>query len=84
MATKAATNKLTAVKLGSKGLKVDTSELAKAVGFSKFGKPSKGEEVTGLVSLTVDGATMKYAMVKHAHGAVTIGLGGKHYAALSL
>ena len=84
MATKAATNKLAAVKLGSKGLKVDTSAVAKAVGFSKFGKPSKGEEVTGLVSLTVDGVTMKYAMVKHAHGAVTLGANGKHMAALSI
>jgi hypothetical protein len=82
--TKAKLNKLTAVKLGSKGLKVDTSPVGKAVGFSKFGKPGAGEEVTGLVSLTVDGVTMKYAMIEHNHGGVTIGANGKHMAALSL
>ena len=84
MATKAATNKLAAVKLGSKGLKVDTSAVAKAVGFSKFGKPNEGDVIDGMMSLKDSTDWMEFALIKHPEGDMSLGLSGKLLLQLSL
>ena len=75
---------LPAVKLGSRGQHLDLSPLAKAKGFSKFGKPATGDEVTGMMSLKVNKVWMDYALVKHAEGDMSLGVAGKLYAQLSI
>lgn len=75
---------LTAVKLGGRGQHLDLSPLAKAKAFSKFGKPSNGDVVEGMLSLKADKVWMEYALVKHPEGDMSIGLNGKLMAQLSL
>ena len=75
---------LPAVKLGAKGQHLDLSPLAKAKGFSKFGKPATGDEVTGMLSLKVEKVWQEYALVKHAEGDMSIGVAGKLMAQLSI
>ena len=75
---------LPAIKLGGRGQHLDLSPLAKAKGFSKFGKPSNGDEVTGMMSLKVNKVWMDYALVKHAEGDMSLGIAGKLYAQLSI
>ena len=82
--TKAARMKLTAIKLGAKGQHLDLSPLAKAKAFSKFGKPSNGDVVEGMLSLKADKIWMEYALVKHPEGDMSIGLNGKLMAQLSI
>ena len=75
---------LTAVKLCGRGQHFDLSPLAKAKAFSKFGKPSNGDVVEGMLSLKADKVWMEYALVKHPEGDMSIGLNGKLMAQLSL
>ena len=75
---------LTAVKLGGRGQHLDLSPLAKAKAFSKFGKPSNGDVVEGMLSLKADKVWMEYALVKHPEGDMSIGLNGKLMAQLSI
>jgi len=75
---------LTAIKLGRKGQHLDLSPLAKAKGFSKFGKPNAGDEVVGMLSLKVERTWQEYALVKHSEGDMSIGLNGKLMAQLSI
>ena len=82
--TKAERLKLTAVKLGGRGQHLDLSPLAKAKAFSKFGKPAEGDVVEGMLSLKADKIWMEYALVKHPEGDMSIGLGGKLMAQLSI
>jgi hypothetical protein len=82
--TKAARMKLTAIRLGAKGQHLDLSPLAKAKAFSKFGKPSAGDVVEGMLSLKVERVWQEYALVKHPEGDMSIGLNGKLMAQLSI
>ena len=75
---------LTAIRLGGRGQHLDLSPLAKAKGFSKFGKPAEGDVVEGMLSLKAGKVWMEYALVKHPEGDMSIGLGGKLMAQLSI
>ena len=75
---------LPAVKLGARGQHLDLSPLAKAKAFSKFGKPSNGDVVDGMLSLKAGGEWMEFALVKHAEGDMSLGLAGKLHAQLSI
>ena len=82
--TKAERLKLTAVKLGGRGQHLDLSPLAKAKGFSKFGKPSNGDVVDGMMSLKAGKEWMEFALIKHPEGDMSLGLAGKLHAQLSI
>jgi len=75
---------LPAIRLGGRGQHLDLSPLAKAKAFSKFGKPSNGDEVTGMLSLKVEKTWQEFALVKHSEGDMSIGVGGKLMAQLSI
>ena len=75
---------LPAIRLGGRGQHLDLSPLAKAKGFSKFGKPAAGDEVTGMLSLKAGKVWQEFALVKHSEGDMSIGVGGKLMAQLSL
>ena len=82
--TKAERLKLTTVKLGGRGQHLDLSPLAKAKAFSKFGKPSNGDVVDGMMSLKAGKEWMEFALVKHPEGDMSLGLAGKLHAQLSI
>ncbi len=75
---------LPAVKLGARGQHLDLSPLAKAKAFSKFGKPSNGDVVDGMMSLKAGKDWMEFALIKHAEGDMSLGLAGKLHAQLSI
>ena len=75
---------LPAVKLGARGQHLDLSPLAKARAFSKFGKPSNGDVVDGMMSLKAGKEWMEFALIKHTEGDMSLGLAGKLHAQLSI
>ncbi len=82
--TKAERLTLTAVKLGGRGQHLDLSPLAKSRAFSKFGKPSNGDTVDGMMSLKAGKEWMEFALIKHPEGDMSLGLNGKLMAQLSI
>jgi len=75
---------LPAVKLGAKGQHLDMSELAKARAFNKFGKPSNGDVIDGIMSLKDSNEWMEFALIRHAEGDMSLGFSGKLLLQLSL
>ena len=75
---------LPAVKLGARGQHLDMSELAKARAFNKFGKPSNGDVIDGMMSLKDSTGWMEFALIRHAEGDMSLGVAGKLHAQLSL
>ena len=75
---------LPAVRLGAKGQHLDMSELAKARAFSKFGKPSNGDVIDGMMSLKDSTGWMEFALIRHAEGDMSLGLSGKLLVQLSI
>ena len=75
---------LPAVKLGAKGQHLDMSPLAKSRAFSKFGKPSEGDVIDGMMSLKAGKEWMEFALIRHAEGDMSLGFSGKLLLQLSL
>jgi len=75
---------LPAVKLGATGQHLDMSPLAKAKAFSKFGKPSEGDVIDGMMSLKDSTDWMEFALIRHPEGDMSLGLSGKLLLQLSL
>ena len=75
---------LPAVKLGATGQHLDTSPSAKAKAFSKFGKPSEGDVIDGMMSLKDSTDWMEFALIRHPEGDMSLGLSGKLLLQLSL
>ena len=82
--TKAERLTLKAIRLGGSGQHLDLSPLAKAKAFSKFGKPSNGDVVDGMMSLKAGKEWMEFALIKHPEGDMSLGLAGKLMAQLSI
>jgi len=75
---------LPAITLGRKGQHLDMSPLAKAKAFNKFGKPSEGDVIDGMMSLKDSTGWMEFALIRHAEGDMSLGVAGKLHAQLSL
>ena len=75
---------LAAVKLGARGQHLDMSPLAKARAFSKFGKPSEGDTIDGMMSLKAGKEWMEFALIRHAEGDMSLGVAGKLHAQFSI
>ena len=75
---------LPAVKLGARGQHLDMSPLAKEKATSKFGKPSEGDVIDGMMSLKDSTGWMEFALIRHAEGDMSLGFSGKLLLQLSL
>ena len=75
---------LPAVKLGATGQHLDVSPSAKAKASSKFGKPSEGDVIDGMMSLKDSTDWMEFALIRHPEGDMSLGLSGKLLLQLSL
>jgi len=75
---------LPAVRLGAKGQHLDMSPLAKAKAFNKFGKPSEGDVIDGMMSLKDSTGWMEFALIRHPEGDMSLGFSGKLLLQLSL
>jgi len=75
---------LPAVKLGATGQHLDMSPSAKAKASSKFGKPSEGDVIDGMMSLKDSTDWMEFALIRHPEGDMSLGLSGKLLLQLSL
>ena len=83
--TKGQLNKLPAIVLGTKGQHVEISLKSKAIAFSRYGKPTKGEEVAGIMTLTApDKSRMEFEMITWSHGGMSLHHKGKAVAVLSI